>query len=129
MALVEALGVTEEQMLHAARQRLAHRLDDEVDVVRHEAKRENVPAFSPGSLVQVSQERQPVVVVEHDRPPLDTAGGDVEQAVSPNDVSAREAWHRLTVRAGRRPNPVCGQIGTLLAQRTCLQGRVPGTVP
>jgi hypothetical protein len=90
---VEALGENPVQSLHPRREVLTERLDDDVEVVVHEAEDVDAPAEPPGDEHEESDPEPAVVVVAHDRHPCDAARGDVEDALVGED-GARLPGHR-----------------------------------
>jgi hypothetical protein len=70
---VEALRVEEVQPMHAARQPLERRLDDEVEVVVHQAPGVNDPIEPLRHLRQLPPERESIEIVDHDLHPRDAA--------------------------------------------------------
>jgi hypothetical protein len=66
--------------MHAATEVGFRRLDQEVDVIRHEAVREAVPSKGSCNPAKQLEITPPVFVVEEDQSPLDTSSEDVVNA-------------------------------------------------
>jgi hypothetical protein len=96
---IEALRVAPVQMMHPAREIVQFALDNNVEVIRHEAIRVERPRKAlDGSL----EERDPgdaIGVVTGDRHPIDAARVRVEEPVL-RKGRARSARHAATVRPG-----------------------------
>jgi hypothetical protein len=107
VAAVEVGGIAAEQQVHAAREALEGRLDDEVDMRVHEAEgvaRQPVTLDRGGDELE---ERDPVRVVAEDHHAVDAARVDMEEAAV-GDRRARQAWHAATVAAGWRARAAWG---------------------
>jgi hypothetical protein len=91
VAGVERLRVDAVDALHARAEVGLHRLDEQVDVVGHEAVREEVPALTRDRAAEQEQVRLPVDVVEEDRLLAVAAGEDMVDR--PGFLLARLAWH------------------------------------
>jgi hypothetical protein len=96
VSLVEALGVHAIEPMQAARQCCQSRLDDEVVMVRHQAKGVTTPLESICRFCEKSNEEAVIVRVAKDLGPRDAARRYVVRAVS-QEVS-RAARHVPTVR-------------------------------
>jgi hypothetical protein len=81
VAGVEGRGVGAVQSLHPVRERRLAALDDEVEVVSHQAIGMEPPAERAHHLAEVGEEESPVVVVHEHEPPVDAARCDVVDAV------------------------------------------------
>jgi hypothetical protein len=117
---VEALGVDAVESAEAVGELLARAGEDEVDVVRHQAERDHVPALRGRDVSEERQEAEVVLVVAEDRTAVDAPGGDVVDAVG--EEAARDPRHGSTVRATRWVGPVWGQFVTYSARSTWLLG-------
>jgi len=73
MARVEAGRVDPVQAFHALGERGLAALDDQVEVVAHQAVRVQLPAPAIGDAPQEVDEQPTVVVVNEDRAPVDAA--------------------------------------------------------
>jgi len=93
VAGVEALRVDPREPVHSLREPRQPRLDDQVNVVAHQAVGVQAPAEAANRLVEELHERRTVDVVPEDQPSLDAAAGDVVDASLWQDV-ARATWHR-----------------------------------
>jgi hypothetical protein len=89
---VEALRIEAIESVHAERQALARRLDEEVIVRPHQAPRVKSPAEHLDDLGEQHPECFPVVVVDVDVRAADAARRYVEEAVLWK-TAARSAWH------------------------------------
>jgi hypothetical protein len=78
---VEALGVAAVEALEACRHLCDGRLDDEVVVVRHQAKGVQAPVVLPDDRAEQPEERAAVVLVAVDPDLSGAPRGDVEEAV------------------------------------------------
>jgi hypothetical protein len=126
---VEALGIAEQQAVHPAGQVVRARLEDEVDVVAHQAEGADVPAVPIGRLLEVGQEREPVVSVAEDAAPPDAAGGDVEQAVTRRHEVPWNAWHAAERTRALTPLRRREHLDTQSAHATRREGTCPGDCP
>ena len=121
---VEALGVDAVQVLHAVRQSLGGRLQDEVVVRAHQAERMAVPPVSPDDEAEQTEEQQAVVIVDEDQAPEDAARGHVEDAVgqlAPADSrhagdGSPPSWPRAFRWTNRH------EVGTDAVSRTVMSG-------
>jgi hypothetical protein len=91
IAAVELLGVDAVEAMHAVRELLAERLDDEVVVVRHQTESVDEPVVPARDGAEEAEKEAAVVVVEVDGRLRDAARDDVVNAVG-EDV-AREPSH------------------------------------
>jgi hypothetical protein len=98
VAQVEALGMAAAQVLDSGGELRLRRLDDRVVVVRHQAEGVDLPAVAVDGLRKELQEREPVVVVAHDRGPVDAARRHVEEPV--RQLRAQDPRH-ISKLAGR----------------------------
>jgi hypothetical protein len=80
MPLVETLRVAEVERMHSLRQAFQRAHHDEVEVVRHQAEREQLPLVLAAGTVQEGHEAPAVVIVDRDRLPRHPASGDVVHA-------------------------------------------------
>src|SRR5207244_2986127 len=111
VAQVEPLGVAAAQVLDAGGQLRLRRLDDGVVVIRHQAEGVDLPAIAVDGLRKELQEREPVVVIAHDRRPVDAARGDVEEPIRQLRTQNPRHISKLARRSGdNRPH---GNIVTL----------------
>jgi hypothetical protein len=110
--VVEGLRVPAVEALHAAGQVRLGRVEDEVEVRRHETQRMERPAVALRAELDEPQERAPVVVVPEDRAPVDAAREDVEVPVGQR--CAKHARHRANESARTTRRPRRGQTGALL---------------
>jgi hypothetical protein len=93
VAMVEGLGVAEAEEVHPAREPFELGRDDEVEVVRHVAEREQAPAEPARRATKERGEEAVVGVVGVDGLACDAA---VRHVVAPGGrkVGAGPAWHR-----------------------------------
>lgn len=94
VAEVEPLRVARQQVVHPAGEARRLGLDDEMEVIAHQAEGVHVPAVPIDGLGEQVEKGAAIVVVADDRAPLHPAGRDVEEAVARRDEPAREARHR-----------------------------------
>ncbi len=100
---VERLGVEPVHSVQRAREQLARAVDHEVIVVRHQAQGVDVELESVDGPPELSEELSPVVAVEVDLSPLDTARRRVPDAVLGKGRSG-EAGHPDHDRVRDRAN-------------------------
>src|SRR5437870_12023952 len=136
---VVSLRVVAVQYLHAVGEVLPRRVEHQVVVVRHQAKRLTRPLVAVDRKSQQAEKVPPVVVVSVDRHLRDPAGGDVKEPV--REDGSGNPWHCRNLRGELTvPMPgeaTCGREVTLPARTTCPSERVPamslastsGTVP
>lgn len=91
--VVEALRVEPRKPVHPARESREPGLDDDVNVVAHQAVRVDAPVESGHALSEQLDERGAVVVVEEDGLACDAPAGDVVDPLPREDV-ARPSGHR-----------------------------------
>jgi hypothetical protein len=120
VAAVERLGVAERERVHPARHSFQLTDDDEVEVVAHQAEREQPPVRLDGCEAEEAEEAVAVVVVHEDVAAVDAAHREVIRAEG-GQVVPSHPCHRPTVAAG--PQPRIGGRGHAVPQH------VPGTVP
>src|SRR3954470_11050731 len=89
--LVERLRVASLEAPHAEPEGRHRRLDDEVEVVRHQAMRQANPSVAFRGSRQLAKEERPVAIVVEDSLPPVAAVGDVVDPTS--DLGARRAGH------------------------------------
>jgi len=117
---VEALGVDAVEPPEAVGQGLTRAGENEVDVVRHEAERDHVPALRRRDVSEERQEQSVVGIVTEDDTAVDASGGDVVDAV--RERSPRDPGHASTVRATGLGCRVWGRFVTLSARSAWLVG-------
>jgi hypothetical protein len=100
---VEALGVSPVEVLHARRQPLGARVDDEVVVRAHQTVRAQLPAEAADDTVEERKEVEPVFVVQEDEAFEDALGRDLEEPV--REVAASSTRHSSTVAAQALARP------------------------
>jgi hypothetical protein len=110
MDVVERLRVDPLQVLDPARDVRFGRLDDEMEVIRHQAVEVELPPAAPHDLPQEAGEQLAIEVVEEDRRSVDAARGDVVDAAG--DLWARRARHASTVRRGTTDTGARAGVGT-----------------
>jgi hypothetical protein len=115
---VEALGVDAVETPEAVGQRLPGAGEDDMDMVRHEAERDHVPALRGRDVSEEGQEAAVVGVVAEDGAAVDAPGGDVVDAVG--EGAPRDPGHGSTVRAPRHADRVWGRFVTRSARPTWL---------
>jgi hypothetical protein len=115
---VEALGVDAVESAEAVGELLARAGEDEVDVVRHEAERDHVPALRGRDISEEGQEDAVVRVVSEDGAAVNAAGGDVVDAVG--EGSPRDPGHGSTVRPIGQADRALERFVTLLARSAWL---------
>jgi hypothetical protein len=91
-AAVEALGIRTAESMHAGRDPLPRRLDQQVEVRAHQAPGVNAPCEGPRDAPEEKPKALAVDVVEDDVSSRDAARGDVEDAVV-REVRSGEAGH------------------------------------
>jgi hypothetical protein len=89
---VEPLGVGAVDEPHPGGERVATALDDDVEVIVHDAVRLDAPPVPSSRAEEPANECAPIGVVEHDRAAGDAARRDVEDAFV-RESAAREARH------------------------------------
>jgi hypothetical protein len=94
---VEPLGVHAEEGLHPGRERVPGRVDDEVDVVPHQAEDEHPPFVLARDGVQKRDEAPSVVLVAEDHHPGDAARRHVEDPFGRERNGSRDSRHDATV--------------------------------
>jgi hypothetical protein len=99
VAGVEARRVQAVQALHPLRERRLTALDDQVEVVPHQAVNVQLPGELLGDAEQHVDEEVPVIVVHEDRAPVDTARRQVVDAV--RERRAQRARHDRQPTASR----------------------------
>jgi hypothetical protein len=99
VAGVEAGGVQPVQPLHPFRQRRLPALDDQVEVIAHQAVGVQLPVMTIGDAEQEVDEEPPVLVVHEDQAPVDAARRQVVDAVG--EGQPPWPWHALKPRRGR----------------------------
>jgi hypothetical protein len=97
VACVEPGRVEAVQPLHPLRERRLAALDQQVEVVPHQAVGVEPPAVAVDDVPQDAEEPAPVVLVEVDQPAVDAAGGQVVRAVA--ERQTERAGHAATVAA------------------------------
>jgi hypothetical protein len=107
VAVVVPLGDPEVQPVHAARELLLRRLDDEVEVVAHQAPRVKRPAKAANGAEEIRGCGLPVVAVVKDPHAVHAPDGDVEDAV--REMVSRQARHSTDRRSGKWPARPAGQ--------------------
>jgi hypothetical protein len=112
---VEALGVEAVEPPVAVGEVLPRRAEHEVDVVRHQAERDHVPAVGLDHLAEEAQEAAVVVVVPEDEPTVDASRGDVVDAAV-GKPAAGDARHGSTVCPRPRGRHPCARTATLSAR-------------
>jgi hypothetical protein len=127
VAGVEARGVQAVQALHPLRERRLPALDDQVEVVAHQAVRVKLPREPVGHAQQQVDEEAPVIVVHEDRTPIDTARRQVVDAV--RERRAQRSGHEANLRRLDPQTSLCGQIVTLLFHWTRPFRPRPGPAP
>jgi hypothetical protein len=100
-ARVEVPRVLAIQPLHAAGQVRVRRLNEQMEVVRHEATRVDAPAVSARHPISDLEEPLPIVVILEDRLSPVPASSDVIDAAG--DLDPGSSWHRASVRAESVP--------------------------
>jgi hypothetical protein len=105
--LVEGLRVAAVQHLHPGGERFARTLNDEVEVVVHEAECAHLPAEAAPDEQEEREPVEPVVVVADDPAAVDSARGDVVDPVG--EQGARNAGHRTDGSRRRIEKQTCGQ--------------------
>ena len=95
VAEIEPLRVATVQVLHAARELLLRRLDDQVVVRPHQADRVHAPAVPVDALLEEAHEGVSVGIVAEDERAEDAARRDVEETV--RERRAKHARHVPTV--------------------------------
>jgi len=95
-AAVEALRVQEVQAVHSTRKRFERRLDDQMEVIVHQAPGVHRPVEPLLDLGQLAPEPHAVEIVQHDVHSRDAANDDVEDPVLGQDT-ARSTRHRPNV--------------------------------
>jgi len=101
VAPVEPLRVQEAEPVHAALQPFPRREHEQVDVVLDEAPGELLPAEPLRDLVELEDERVPVVVVEDDRQPAGAALAGVVEALLRQGERTGDAGHSSKLAAPR----------------------------
>ena len=91
--VVEALCVHAVEKLDASREPRLRRVEDEVDVVAHQAEGVAVPAIALDGLGEEIEIGEPVVVVAKDRGAIDATTSHVEVAV--RELRTKDARHDL----------------------------------
>jgi len=119
VTLVEALCVDAVEAVHSQRDVLERRLDDEVEVVVHQAVHVHGPTEARRGLLHEPQPPAAVGIVEDDRHPRDAANGEVVKALR-GQHAAREARHERDRKPGTPPQR---------AGRAAFHRQVTGTVP
>jgi hypothetical protein len=109
---VEPLGVDAVEVLHARRQALDRRLDNEVIVRAHEAVRMAVPAVASGDQGEEGDEKTSIDGVEVDLAREHATGRHVEDPVG--QVGAPNAGHVVTLVRRTPRGGCCGRIGSAL---------------
>jgi hypothetical protein len=96
VAVVEALRMDAVETVHESRDVVAPALEDDVEVVRHQAVRVTAEFVGQRQPAQRLDEGEVVVVIEKDAATVDAARGDVEDAVGRQHVP-RQSGHASTV--------------------------------
>ena len=124
VAGIEVRRVGSVQALHPAREGRLTALDDEVEVVSHQAVHVHSPAELTYEAAEIDEEEAPVVVVEEDEAPVDAARRQVPDAVRKAQPlrSGHAADRTCTEPAKSRPRRDVAQ----LLQTTRLRGRGRG---
>ncbi len=91
MPVVEPLRVVAVEVLDSRRELELRRVEDEVDVVPHQAEGMAVPRVTLDGVGEEAEIGEPVVVVAEDPGPVDAAGGHVKVAV--RQVGTKDARH------------------------------------
>jgi hypothetical protein len=127
VASVEGRGVQPVQPLHPLRQRRLPALDDQMEVVAHQAVGVQLPGAAVGDAKQELDEEPPIVVVHEDRAPVDATRGQVVDAVG----KGRTPWTRHDSNLGSTVTEIgtCGRIVTLLLRSTRPFRPCPGPAP
>jgi len=98
--VVEALCVLAVEVLDSGRELPLSCVEDEVDVVVHQAERVAFPGVALRGEDEEAEVGEAVVVVAEDRSPVDAARSDVEGAV--REVCTKNAGHEFEARRRRR---------------------------
>jgi hypothetical protein len=124
MAFVEAQRVHAVEVLDPVGHVGPRHVEDEVDVVAHQAvgvARPGVPRDRAGEESEVGTT---IVVVPERARPVDAAGGDMEVPV--RNVRAEDAGHPSRLRRERGPAARCGRTVTASAHLSCPAQPGPG---
>jgi hypothetical protein len=95
VAEVEPLGVASVEALQAGREVGLRGLDDQLEVVRHQAEDLAAPTEAVDAVGEELEEGQPVVVVADDRGSVHAASRHVEEAVG--QLGPQNSWHQSNV--------------------------------
>jgi hypothetical protein len=105
---VEPLRVHAEEGLHPGREPVPGRVDDQVDVVSHQAEREHTPSVVARHCEEEREEASAVVVVGEDHRPRDAASRHVEDAFWRERDRPGNSRHDATVLGAARVDATCG---------------------
>ncbi len=109
VAFVEALRVHAVEAMHPERQVVERRLDDEVEVVRHQTVRVHLPAKARGAPAEQRRPALAVCVVGHDRHPRDAPRRHVVDRVG-RQSGSRNAGHNDNVGLRARLGGPCAVL-------------------
>ena len=91
MPLVEALGMLPQQELHPPGQPCARRLDQEMEVIVHQAERMNMQPFFGHKPPQDREEETPILVIAKYLAAIDSTVHDVVQRS--RELDSEWSWH------------------------------------